>query len=129
MFICGGLSGIFGHLLYQNNPGMSIIKKSLLITVMILALEYISGYIVNIELGLRVWDYSNLPLNINGQICMRFALIWFFAFSPLILWISGELSYLIFGEEKPPVLWHFYQQLIYDIFGMFSRKRYKTLIP
>lgn len=126
MFICGGLSGIFGHLLCQNNPAMSVLKKSFLITLMILALEYISGYVVNIRLGLHVWDYSYLPLNLDGQICMRFALIWFFLFSPLIIWISAELSHLIFGEQKPPALRYFYQRMILDIIGLVYRERVVT---
>ncbi len=127
MFVCGGLSGIFGHLLYQNNPEMTVLRRCIAITLMILALEYISGYIVNIRMGLNIWDYSNLPLNLDGQICLRFALLWFFLFSPLILWISAELSYLVFGEQKPPVLKFFYQQLMLDMLNLPNKVRFKTL--
>lgn len=123
MFICGGLSGIFGHLLYQNNPEMSVLKQAFLITLMILALEYVSGYIVNIQLGLNVWNYSDLPLNLHGQICMRFALIWFFLFSPFIMWVSSELSHLMFGEMKPPSLLYFYRQLFTDMISIVYKKR------
>ena len=33
--------------------------------------------LVNRVLHLHVWDYSALPLNIMGQICLPFSLIWF----------------------------------------------------
>ncbi|MBC7959154.1 MAG: hypothetical protein H7X94_04730 [Vallitaleaceae bacterium] len=123
MFVCGGLSGIFGHLLVQAIPEMPILEKSLLITLMILALEYISGYFVNIQMGLQVWDYSALPLNIDGQICFRFALLWFVVFSPFIVWISDEIGYLMYGEAKPMPLWHAYKRLGKDLLSLFLRRR------
>ena len=45
---------------------------------MITLYEFIAGTILNIVLGLNVWDYSNLPLNILGQICLPFSIIWYF---------------------------------------------------
>ena len=46
---------------------------SLIITVV----EFLFGLLVNRVLHLHVWDYSALPLNIMGQICLPFSLIWF----------------------------------------------------
>lgn len=40
------------------------------------ALELAAGLILNVWLGLGVWDYSNLPGNILGQICPQFTLAW-----------------------------------------------------
>ena len=39
--------------------------------------EFLFGLLVNRVLHLHVWDYSALPLNIMGQICLPFSLIWF----------------------------------------------------
>ena len=44
--------------------------------VLVTALEFITGLIVNVWLGLNVWDYSNLPLNLMGQICLPFFFAW-----------------------------------------------------
>jgi len=66
----------------------------------ILTLEFISGCIVNLWLNLNVWDYSNMPLNLLGQICLPFALLWIpLAFLAILL--DDHLRYNWFGEEKP----------------------------
>ncbi|MDE6839119.1 MAG: putative ABC transporter permease, partial [Acutalibacter sp.] len=36
-----------------------------------------AGLIVNTGLGLRVWDYSKMPLNLMGQVCLPYSLLWF----------------------------------------------------
>ena len=40
------------------------------------ALELAAGVILNVWLGLGVWDYSHLPGNLWGQICPQFTLAW-----------------------------------------------------
>ena len=47
-------------------------------------LEFLFGLLVNRVLHLHVWDYSALPLNIMGQICLPFSLIWFVLTIPAI---------------------------------------------
>ena len=39
--------------------------------------ELICGMIDNLWLKLNVWDYSNIPLNYLGQICLPFCMLWF----------------------------------------------------
>ena len=43
---------------------------------MITATEFLVGCIVNLWLGLKVWDYSSLPLNLFGQICPEYFIFW-----------------------------------------------------
>ena len=43
----------------------------------ITAVEFSVGCIVNRWLGWGVWDYSDLPLNVWGQISLPFSLLWF----------------------------------------------------
>lgn len=43
----------------------------------ITVLEWVCGCIVNLWLKLEVWDYSKLPLQIMGQVCLLFSLFWF----------------------------------------------------
>jgi uncharacterized membrane protein len=42
----------------------------------ITAVEFITGILVNLVLKLDVWDYSQLPMNFMGQICVPFSLLW-----------------------------------------------------
>ena len=39
-------------------------------------LEYICSWGQEFALGVWSWDYSHLPLNINGRICLFYSLIW-----------------------------------------------------
>ncbi len=48
----------------------------------ITSVEFMVGYVVNIVLKLNVWDYSQLPLNVLGQVCLPFSLLWFFLTIP-----------------------------------------------
>lgn len=63
-------------------------------------LEFIAGCILNIWLNLNVWDYYNMPLNILGQICLPYMILWFLL-SPVCIIVDDYLRYLFFGEEKP----------------------------
>ncbi|MCL1823251.1 MAG: putative ABC transporter permease [Oscillospiraceae bacterium] len=97
MFIVGGLCFLIIGALNKKIP---LLLRMLTGAVIITALEFISGLIVNIWLGLRVWDYSHLPLNIMGQICLLFTLFWFLLSLPGI-WLGGWLKWRLFGEKKP----------------------------
>lgn len=40
------------------------------------ALEWATGFLLEKLFHTRWWDYSNLPLNIGGYICLPFSLLW-----------------------------------------------------
>jgi hypothetical protein len=42
----------------------------------ITSVEFATGILVNILLKLDIWDYSDLPMNFMGQICVPFSLLW-----------------------------------------------------
>ena len=101
MFIVGGLCLCLIGVLNEFYKWDMYIEWQVLIGVgIILTLEFISGCIVNLWLDLNVWDYSNMPLNLFGQICLPFALLWIpLAFLAILL--DDYLRYNWFGEEKP----------------------------
>ncbi len=39
--------------------------------------EYVSGILFHKVLGLRIWDYSNLPFNLHGQITLLYIPFWY----------------------------------------------------
>ena len=63
-------------------------------------LELIFGIVVNVWLELEVWDYSNLPFNFMGQICLPFSFAWTLL-SGVAIVVDDYLRYWLFGEEKP----------------------------
>lgn len=62
--------------------------------------ELLAGIILNIWLGLGIWDYSNMPGNFLGQICPQFTLAWL-ALSLVGIVLDDYLRYWLFREEKP----------------------------
>lgn len=62
--------------------------------------EFITGCIVNLWLGWNIWDYSNLPFNILGQICPRFVLLWI-PISLVAIVLDDVIRWRFFDEEKP----------------------------
>lgn len=101
MLILGGICGVLIGILNEIIPWETPLWKQILIgETIVLTLEFITGCIVNIWLGWNIWDYSSLPFNILGQICLPFAILWI----PLILVVivlDDYLRYWWFGEEKP----------------------------
>ncbi len=77
MAVCGALCFF---LIYVTNKKLSSVKwwtRSLIGAMIITAVEFLVGCVVNIALGLCVWDYSNLYLNILGQVSLLYSALWF----------------------------------------------------
>lgn len=105
MVLVGGLCFLFcGSINEFLGWDMLIWKQMFICAVGITAIEFLSGYILNIVLGLGIWDYSNMPFNIIGQICLPFTVAWYIL-SLLAIVLDDHLRYWIFGEEKPRYKW------------------------
>ncbi|MCQ2490997.1 MAG: putative ABC transporter permease [Ruminococcus sp.] len=61
----------------SNRPAASLKKTCLIGTAVITLIEFAVGIFDNIIMGWQVWDYSDIPLNILGQVCPLFSLLWF----------------------------------------------------
>ncbi len=101
MLIAGGICFILIGLLNDVFPQkISIISQMVISSLIITAVEFIVGLIVNVWLDLNVWDYSKLPYNFMGQICLLYTNIWFILSLAAIL-LDDYLKYFLLGEEKP----------------------------
>jgi uncharacterized membrane protein len=101
MFLLGGICFILiGEINEHLSWEMSILKQGLIGAGIITSLEFIFGYILNIQLQLGIWNYSNIPFNILGQICLPFSIIWFFI-SIIAIILDDFLRWKWFGEKKP----------------------------
>lgn len=49
---------------------------------LITSVELLTGLWVNRVMGWAVWDYSNMPLNVMGQICPLYSGLWFLLCMP-----------------------------------------------
>jgi uncharacterized membrane protein len=68
------------------------------------AMEFVVGIPLNLMLGLHIWDYSSLPFNLLGQICLPFTVLWFFL-ALLCIFVDDWLRYVLFNEERPHYHW------------------------
>lgn len=105
MFFVGGLCFVLiGKINEYISWETPVYIQSILGSIIITTIEFISGCILNIWLGLGVWDYSNIPFNLLGQICLPFSILWIFV-SFIAIFIDDYIRYLFFGEEKPRYKW------------------------
>lgn len=79
---------------------VGLIWQMLLGAAIVTVLELCTGLVVNIWLGWEVWDYSDMPLNLWGQICLPYSLLWTLISLAAIL-LDDRLRWKLFGEEKP----------------------------
>lgn len=101
MFFCGGISFYTIGLLNENERFRpSFLSQMLLGTAIITGYELVTGLIVNRLLHLHVWDYSQVPLNYKGQICLPFSLLWFFL-TPVCIVCDDYIRYALFDGKQP----------------------------
>lgn len=100
MFLVGGMCFILVGIINEITPKMPLIRQMLLSAVIITAVEFISGCILNIWLGLSIWDYTDEIGNIFGQICPKHTVYWFLL-SAVAVFLDDFIRYKFFGEEKP----------------------------
>lgn len=105
MFVLGGICFVLLGRINEVIPwDMPLWMQVLIGTAIITGLEFITGCIVNLWLGWNVWDYSNVPFNVIGQICLPYILLWI----PISLAgiVSDDyLRHWLFKEEKPHYCW------------------------
>ncbi|MGN0131484.1 MAG: hypothetical protein ACI4AA_03480 [Lachnospiraceae bacterium] len=111
MFLLSGFLGVYcinlpDHL-YIHKP--DYILRVLISTVLCTLGEGITGLIVNVKLGLNVWDYSDLPFTFFwGQCNAFFVLAWALIIGLAGIFFCDGYWYYVCGEREQPY---------YKIFG------------
>ena len=63
-----------------------------------------AGLILNVWLKLDIWDYSRLPGNLWGQVCLKYALLWVVLAGTAIV-LFDWMRHWLFQEERPHYRW------------------------
>lgn len=101
MFVLGGACFVLLGLINVVLPWeMGLLWQSLIGAGIVTVLELVTGLVVNIWLGWGVWDYSNVPFNLLGQICLPFTAAWAILAAAGIV-LDDWLRYWLFGEQRP----------------------------
>lgn len=79
---------------------MSLFQQAIVGGFTVTAAEFVAGLILNVWLGFGIWDYSELPFNILGQICPQFTALWCLLCLGMIP-LFDYLEYWLCGGEKP----------------------------
>lgn len=101
MALVGGICFIAIGAINEYIPWeMGMVQQSLIGACLTTTIEFVSGLILNVWLGMGIWDYSNMPFNLLGQICLPFFFAWVLLACIAIV-LDDYLRYWLFNEEKP----------------------------
>ena len=105
MFIVGGLCFLLIGAINEVIPWeMPIWQQAIIGAAIVTAVEFVSGCIINLWLGWNVWDYSGVPGNVLGQICLPFCAAWILLAVVGIV-LDDYLRFWFFDEEEPHYTW------------------------
>jgi len=90
MLITGGVCFVIIYMIALSRK-IRKWQKWLLGGLAITLVEFAVGAVVNIGLGWKVWNYSNMPYNILGQICPTFSAMWCLLCIPM-MWLCDEVE-------------------------------------
>ena len=98
MFFAGGTAFLLLHGLFQGPLAAAPLALACLAGALVItSVEFVAGVVVNLRLKLAVWDYSHMPMQLYGQICLPFSLLWGLLTIPIVQvsqWL-GSLDFLI----------------------------------
>ena len=74
MFLAGGTCFLLLGKLNRTEPRLPLPARALFATMTITSVELLVGLLFN--RNYTVWDYRGMPLNLYGQICLPYILLW-----------------------------------------------------
>ena len=103
MFCAGGLCLVLIDYCNHKLPShIAVVSKLFIFSGIITLIEFVIGILVNQILHLGVWDYSHLPYNLLGQICLIYFIVWFLV-SFMVLMADEYICRYWFGEHREKI--------------------------
>lgn len=101
MGVLGGLCFVLIGLINEVFPwDTSLVAQMVIAAALVTMAELFAGLFINVWLGLGVWDYSGLPYNLWGQVCLLYTNLWTLLALPAIV-ADDWLRHWLFGQERP----------------------------
>ena len=119
-----GMGGIMLELLFhkwRDRPIMTFVSSMILCT----GLEYLVGWYLELTWGVKWWDYSEMPLNLHGRICLMSSLL-FGLGGMLLVWVISPLFYSLYRKVPLSV------RVAFGLFGIVffaADAAYSAMIP
>ena len=76
MLIAGGVCFVIFSLISERYKQRNCVCKAVACALSVTLVELIFGIVFNLILKMNVWDYSKMPFNIFGQVCLIYTLLW-----------------------------------------------------
>ena len=104
-FLCGPICPIYGVGVLIVTTLLEPVRENLALlfigsTLLTSLLEWLTGFLLEKILHQKWWDYSNMPLNIGGYVCLLFSLIWGVACMAIVLWVHPPIYGLVHRLPK-----------------------------
>lgn len=94
MALAGGLClCLIDRVCVQELGNKSVLSRCAAGAVVITGVELVLGLLLNRLLGFHVWDYSAVPLNLLGQVCLPYSLLWLGLSLPAMALCQGVRSF------------------------------------
>jgi len=107
--ICGLLTGLLNE--FPKFFNLKMWQQTLLGTFIVTLIEFISGVILNIYLGLNLWNYSSMWGNLYGQITPQYMFLWS-VILPFGIFVDDFLRYKFYNEDSYYPIYENYIKLI-----------------
>ena len=95
MLIAGGVCFVIFSVISEQFKKHTYICKTALCALGVTLVELVFGVVFNVILKMNVWDYSKMPFNLFGQVCLLYTLLWGVlgaAFLPLADFLNHKLE-------------------------------------
>lgn len=106
-FLNGPICPIYGFGVIGVAVALYPVRDNLLMlylgaVVLTTLIEFVTGYMLERIFHARWWDYSNMPMNIMGYVCLLFSMIWGLACLVIVRWLHPWIVAAV--QWLPPVV-------------------------
>ena len=98
-----GTGGVVVLILLKGTRGKPVLSFFLSI-VICLTIEYFTGWFLETFRGLKYWDYSDMPFNLHGRICLYGGLVFGIA-CILMIYVVGPFLYQLLSPIPKKAKW------------------------
>ena len=102
MGLCGGIAFVLiDRINNEISWDVDILIQGLIGSLIITFMEFVIGNLSLLGIVETMWDYSNVPFNYKGIICLPFSFVWFLL-SIVAVILADCINYYILNEEEIP---------------------------